>query len=72
MSNEQKVTSNKQKKRATSKKFHHTTKVLLIKFGKGKIFKLQKNDISEELLNHLQDFLLDKKQKVVLNVQNSL
>ena len=45
---------------------------LLIKFGtKIRIFKLKQNGVSGDLLNILIDFLKEKKQRVVLNVQHS-
>ena len=45
---------------------------LLIKFGtKILIFKLKQNGVSGDLLNILIDFLKEKKQRVVLNVQHS-
>ena len=37
----------------------------------GIIFKLKRNDISSELLHILSDFLSNRKQRVVLNGQNS-
>ena len=37
----------------------------------GNIFKLQQNDISDDLLNILSDFLRNRKQRVTLNGQSS-
>ena len=38
---------------------------------KGLIYKLKQNGVAGNLLNTLADFLIDRKQGVVLNVQNS-
>ena len=38
----------------------------------GLIFKLKENGISGDLLHIVSDFLINKKQRAVLNEQNSL